>query len=90
MLRKAMIALAVATSWGIAVPQAASACYGFAPCGGVGFGTYPPHPFYGNPYPDPYPRVPAYAYGEGVGCYLIRRPVLGLYGWQVRTVQVCD
>lgn len=97
MLRKAMIALAAATLWAMVVPQAASACYGFgpafAPCGGVGLALFAPRLYYG--YPDPYSYsysgIPRYAYGGfAVSCYLIRRPVLGLQGWQTRTVPVCD
>ena len=83
MLRKTMIALATATLWSMVLPQSALARCGFGPCDG--YGTYPPYP---GPFPDPYSR--AYFHGCGVGCYLIRRPVLGLYGWQTRTVQVCD
>jgi len=87
MLRKTMIALATATLWSMILPQSALAGCGFGPC--YGYGTYPPH-YNGNLYPDPYFRAFAHAYWFGVGCYLIRRPVLGLYGWQTRTVQVCD
>jgi hypothetical protein len=90
MLRKTtLIALATATLWSMVLPQSALAWCGFGPC--YGYGTYAPRPFYdGNLYPDPYIRAYAYAYGFGVGCYLTRRPVLGLSGWQTRTVQVCD
>jgi hypothetical protein len=84
MLRKTtMIALATATLWSMVLPQPALAMCGFGPCDG--YGTHPPYP---GPYPDPYSR--AYFRWCGVGCYLIRRPVLGLYGWQTRRVQVCD
>ena len=84
-----LIALATATLWSMVLPQPALAWCGFGPC--YEYGTYPLRPFYdGNLYPDPYLRAYAYAYGYGVGCYLTRRPVLGLNGWQTRTVQVCD
>jgi hypothetical protein len=82
MLRKAMIAVAAATLWSMVLPQSALAWCGFGQCSG--YGMYPPYP---GPFPDPYSR--AYFHGCG-GCYVIRRPVLGLNGWQTRTVQVCD
>jgi hypothetical protein len=84
MLRKTtMIALATAALWSMVLPQSALAGCGVVPCS-AGYGTYPPYP---GPFPDPYSR--AYFHGCG-GCYVYRRPVLGLNGWQTRTVQVCD
>jgi hypothetical protein len=92
MLGKATIALLAAPLWSIVVSQPASACYGiapaFEPCGEVVVAPYPFQHFYRA---VPYTGFPGYAYaGFVVGCYPIRRPVLGLYGWQTRTVQVCE
>jgi hypothetical protein len=54
-----------------------------APYGYYGYGGYP----YGYGYGDPY----GYAgyYGEGGGCYLVRRRVWTPYGWRIRRMQVC-
>jgi len=87
MLRKAIITLLAVTLCSAVVPQAASACYGFA-CADVAITAYPFQRFY---QPVSYTGFPGSAYGGFVvGCYPIRRPVLGLYGWQIRTVQVCE
>jgi hypothetical protein len=104
MLRKQMIALAAATLWSLAVPQAASAgyyCYGdgaapgSARCAGVGLGLRSPRWYYSDNYPYYiyfYSGHPYYAFRDVVGgCYLIRRPVLTpQVGWRTGTVEVCD
>jgi hypothetical protein len=45
---------------------------------------YYPYFVYGSVYP--------YSVQAGfiVGCPLIKRPLLGVYGWRAHTVQVCD
>jgi hypothetical protein len=103
MLRRAIIGLAAAA---LIAPQVASAGEGirgaphrgpdavpwFLLDGATRLGVFPrwfvsdyyPYYIYGSVYPH-------YVDADFiVGCYPIRRPVLGAHGWRTRTVRACD
>jgi hypothetical protein len=103
MLRSAMIALVAAA---LVVPQVASAGGGihgfphrgldivpwFLLDGATRLGVFPR--WYVSDYYPYYIYRSVYPYYVDadfvVGCYPIRRPVLGVHGWRMRAAQVCD